>query len=168
MSLDNYILLVLKYLNLQPTANRVNLLRAWAAEENTKAVNNYFATTWNAEPNRADRYIGGYWFNWNGGFPVKNYTTPEIGARAFAYTLLYGNYYPGILAGLVSGGPLETWYNSQIEREYATYGGSGYGNKVLNLWAAYKDKNAPGNNMAGFGLIPALLLVGIFLGNKQN
>lgn len=167
MSLDNYILLVLKYLNLQPTANRVNLLRAWAAEENTSAKNNYFATTWNAEPNRSDLYIGGYWFNWNGGYPVKNYTTPEIGARAFANTLVYGNYYPGILAGLISGAPLENWYNSQIAAEFATYGGAGYGNKVLNLWASIKQNNAPGSAFAGFGVFPVLLMAGILLGSRK-
>lgn len=168
MSLDQYILLVLKYLNLQPTANRINILRAWAAEENTTAKNNYFATTWNAEPNRTDKYIGGYWFNWNNGYPVKNYSTPEIGARAFANTLVYGNYYNNIYAGLVSGMPLNSWYNSNVAAEFATYGGSGYGNKVLDIWGALKSNNEVQSAWAGFGLLPALILAGIFLGSQRN
>lgn len=140
MALDNYIFLVLKELNLEPTQNRVNLLRSWAALENTTAKNNPFATTWNAEPNRTDKFLGGYYFNSNNNYPVKNYSTPEIGAKAFANTLKYGNYYPSIYTGLKSGLPLEQWYSDPVEREFTTYGGGGgYGKKVLKLWSQFKN-----------------------------
>jgi hypothetical protein len=154
MALDNYIGLVLKNLNLPVTQNRVNLLKAWAALENTKAKNNYFATTWNAEPSRTDKYLGGYYFNTNNNFPVKNYSTETIGAKAFANTLIYGNYYPKILAGLKSDLDINNWYNAAVENEFTLYGGGGgYGQKILKLWDQFKNLK-----------VTTLPLLGVLLG----
>ena len=120
-----YIRAVLSALNLAATAARVSFLEAWCAKENTNAQFNPFATTWNKEPERSDKYIGGYYFNHNNGNPVKNYSNFQNGVEAFINTIKLP-YYKGILAGLMSGKPFEKWYNSAIQKELNTYGGGNY------------------------------------------
>jgi len=159
MTIDEYITAVLNTLQLPVTQNRVNLLRAWAMQENTKAKNNPLATTWDAEPWRTDKQIGGYWFNWNNGFPVKNYSTPEIGIKAFANTVKQPGYYPFIYDGIKSGLPLDAWYTPLVKDEFAKYGGAGYGPAVSNIYAN-QTKNLPvGGKTSYAGLLWFLLLL---------
>lgn len=85
---------ILKGMGLQPTQNRIEFLYAWMSGENTKAANNPLATTWDMK--RVDP--GQTNFNWNGGFPVKNYSNwDRIGLRATLNTLLAPGIYPEIL-----------------------------------------------------------------------
>lgn len=124
-SKEAYIEAVLAALNLAATPNRINFLKAWAAKENTAAQFNPFATTWDKEPDRLDKYLGGYFFNWNGGNPVKNYSTFARGVSAFVSTIKL-SHYKNILAGLISGKPFESWYNSAVQTELNKYGGTNY------------------------------------------
>lgn len=148
-SKEAYIKAVILALNLAATPNRINFLAAWARKENTSAQYNPFATTWNKEPNRTDKYLGGYYFNWNGGNPVKNYSSFQNGVQAFVSTIKL-NHYKNILAGLISGKPFETWYNATVQAELNKYGGANY--KL-----PYKPLTAD-NKVLYFGAVAALLL----------
>ena len=82
---------ILKALNLQPTANRLQFLYAWMSGENTTARNNPLATTWNMaaiDPGQKN-------FNYNVP-PVKEYSAWPIGLAATVNTLKNG-YYSEIL-----------------------------------------------------------------------
>lgn len=124
-SKGQYIRAVINALGLAATPARLSFFEAWAAKENTAAQFNPFATTYNQEPLRQDKYIGGYYFNSNNGNPVKNYSTFDNGVQAFIKTIKLP-YYRSIMAGIVSGKPFEIWYSGQVQRELNIYGGGKY------------------------------------------
>lgn len=79
-------------LQLPVTKNRMQFMLAWQAGENTKATWNPLATTENmkaVDPGQTN-------FNYNNNFPVKNYTSYEVGLRANLKTVQNG-YYPEIM-----------------------------------------------------------------------
>jgi len=148
-SKSQYIRVVINALGLAATPARLSFFEAWSAKENTKAQFNPFATTYNQEPLRQDKYIGGYYFNSNNGNPVKNYSTFDNGVQAFIKTIKLP-YYRSIMAGIVSGKPFEAWYNATVQSELNKYGGANY--KL-----PYKPLTAD-NKVLYFGAAAALLL----------
>jgi len=83
---------ILTALKLSATPNRISFLYAWMSGENTQAKYNPLATTWNmitVDPKQTN-------FNFNNGYPVKNYGSKSIGLIATVNTLKNG-YYPEII-----------------------------------------------------------------------
>lgn len=143
---------ILQALNLKPTTNRIQFLYAWMAGENTKAKNNPLATTWDMksiDPGQTN-------FNYNGGYPVKQYSSPAIGLKATINTLR-GGYYPEILRFLKedkSIGAATTALLSQLQIW-------GTGRLPLTIWQSwtpdFKKKLAIGGG-AGIALAICLLI----------
>lgn len=85
MITDSFIIDLLNFLKIKPTQINVNTLKAWGAAENTAAVNNPLATTWDM------RSKGATMFNSAG---VQNYPTQAIGIAATGQTLKQANFRP--------------------------------------------------------------------------
>lgn len=116
---------VLEKLGLKLTPNRLTFFYAWIKAENIDAdSNNYLATTWNLYPNRAVGFNSTNWsknkyfFNWNGGNPVKRYDNMNDNILAVSNTLKFGNHYPLILKGLKEDlKPIDIVRNSKLEMD---------------------------------------------------
>jgi hypothetical protein len=99
--------------------------------ENTKAKNNPLATTWDMK--RVDP--GQTNFNFNGGFPVKNYSNWEtVGLRATLNTLNQAVYYSEILRYLKSDMSIGT-PTSLLLRQLGTWGTGELPIKIFNTWS---------------------------------
>ena len=145
---------VLALMKLEPTYNRMLWLMAQSEVENTAAKNNPLATTWNM----ASVDKGQTNFN---GIGVRNYSTPEIGARATANTLLQKAYYPYMLQMLQADtSPLSPTLNqATLQKEFTTYGGAAGYWALLKARAAgsalqaFVKKNYKAMGAAGLGLM---------------
>lgn len=145
---------VLALMKLEPTYNRMLWLMAQSEVENTAAKNNPLATTWNM----ASVDKGQTNFNSIG---VRNYSTPEIGARATANTLLQKAYYPYMLQMLQADtSPLSPTLNqATLQKEFTTYGGAAGYWALLKARAAgaalqaFVKKNYKAMGAAGLGLM---------------
>jgi hypothetical protein len=76
----------LQGLKLEPTQNRMKFLMAWMAGENTSSTYNPLATTQDmrsVDPGQSN-------YNYNGGYPVKNYTNYNTGLKANLITIQNG------------------------------------------------------------------------------
>lgn len=145
---------ILAALKLKPTANRVQFLYAWMSGENTAAKNNPLATTW--DMSRVDP--GQTNFNYNSGYPVKNYSTPAIGLQATINTLR-GGYYPEILRYLANdlsiGNPTDA-----LLANLRTWGTGALPVTIWRSWPAdFKKKLGAGLAVGGAVLATVLLLV---------
>lgn len=144
---------ILAALKLKPTANRVQFLYAWMAGENTQAKNNPLATTWDMskiDPGQQN-------FNWNGGYPVKSYSTPAIGLQATINTLRNG-YYPEIMRYLQQDISLGN-ASALLLQNLGTWG---TGTLPLTIWRSWPAdfKKKLGTGMAiGVGAVAAVLLL---------
>lgn len=86
----------LDYMGMESTPWRVDFLLTWMQGESTKALWNPFATTMNVPQEDRDN---NYFFNHNGGNPVKNYANCDAGVRATVRTMQL-SYYTNIIASL--------------------------------------------------------------------
>lgn len=145
-------------LGLKPTANRIQFLYAWMAGENTKAKNNPLATTW--DMSRVDP--GQQNFNYNGGYPVKSYSTPAIGLQATINTLK-GGYYPEILRFLNSNISLANASGVLIQN-LRTWGTGSLPVQIFNSWDQNFKKLL--NPTAGSALLLTVVVLGFVFRKK--
>jgi hypothetical protein len=152
---------ILAGLKLPVTPNRMQFLYAWMSGENTTAKNNPLATTWDMksiDPGQTN-------FNYNAGYPVKNYSTHAVGLKATLNTLVAG-YYPEIMRFLkqdVSIGSATTTLISNLK----TWGTGLLPVTIYNSWSPeFKKKISTGIAIGGGILLIAL--VTIWIVSRQN
>ena len=135
---------LLEEMNIVPTEWRVNFFVEWMRWENTRARHNPLATTRVVEKNE-------YWqdkplFNDNGGVPVKNYNTREIGVRATVETLSL-SYYLDVLKALNA---QKINNRKKLANELANiWGTTGFGRVIREGWSPAGAKGTPEGANAG-------------------
>lgn len=117
-------------LGYQPTPWRIDFFTEWMRWENTVAENNPLATTWKSGLEDAD------WtpFNHNGGNPVCNYASEEIGLSCTVKTLSL-SYYDAIRQALTEQKLGYAGSRERIAQAVRTWGTMGFANRVANGWS---------------------------------
>ena len=141
---DAYYGQVLTGIGVADTANNRAVLAAWATLESTRSLYNPLATTW--------KKPGATAYNYNGGNPVKNYSSFEDGVSATVSTLNQG-YYTAIRTAMRSGTktPREIVDSEGVRQALDTWGSGG--NKVAAVIASGVTSPPPlyGGDAQAFG-----------------